>query len=241
MKNHSFLVFTLILFLISVTNQQTLDLTTYKTATFQAQNWQGLIGKKVECQNEGVLKNVVLRKSNNNYWFEYQCYSSVKKDSDYGDAIIKFSHGTSTYTLPSNQLSSKSLSVIKDLRFRCFVDYGLKSFYFAVENNKNLVTYTTCHGVKTSYQTPVNIETQRIALSNDNINTIDAMVNVLVGRQDKETTDVIGYPLMGFIIKVESNQFYILYSYGKLKNMAPVLDSYKAKFKQLRDNNDQKI
>ena len=241
MKNHSFLVFTLILFLISVTNQQTLDLTTYKTATFQAQNWQGLIGKKVECQNEGVLKNVVLRKSNNNYWFEYQCYSSVKKDSDYGDAIIKFSHGTSTYTLPSNQLSSKSLSVIKDLKFRCLVDYGLKSFYFAVENNQNLVTYTTCHGVKTSYQTPVNIETQRIALSNDNINTIDAMVNVLVGRQDKETTDVIGYPLMGFIIKVESNQFYILYSYGKLKNMAPVLDSYKAKFKQLRDNNDQKI
>jgi hypothetical protein len=224
-----------------VTDQQTLDLTTYKTATFQAQNWQGLIGKKVECQNEGVLKNVVLRKSNNNYWFEYQCYSSVKKDSDYGDAIIKFSHGTSTYTLPSNQLSSKSLSVIKDLRFRCFVDYGLKSFYFAVENNKNLVTYTTCHGVKTSYQTPVNIETQRVALSDDNINTIDAMVNVLVGRQDKETTDVIGYPLMGFIIKVESNQFYILYSYGKLKNMAPVLDSYKAKFKQLRDNNDQKI
>ena len=43
MKNHSFLVFTLILFLISVTDQQTLDLTTYKTATFQAQNWQGLI------------------------------------------------------------------------------------------------------------------------------------------------------------------------------------------------------
>jgi hypothetical protein len=241
MKNHSFLLITLILFFISASNQQTLDLTTHKTATFQAKSWKDLVGKKVECPNEGVLKNFVLKKSNNNYYYEYQCYSSVKKASDYGDAIIKFSNGVSTYRLDNKQVSSTSLNVIKDLRFRCSVDYGLKSFYFEIENNQNLVTYTYYHGVKTSYQTPVNVETQRVALNNNNINTIEAMVNVLVGRQDKETTDVIGYPLMGFIIKVESNQFYFLYSYGKLKNMAPVLDSYKAKFKQLRDNNDQKI
>lgn len=239
MKKHIYHLFTLIVFLISLSNQQILDLTKYKTATFKATTWKDLASKMVECPNEGVLKNFVLRKSGNDYWFEYQCYSSVKKASDYGDAIIKFSEGSSKSTLEGRKTSSSSLAIIKDIKFRCFVDYALKSFHINVGKN-NIVTFVSCHGIKTSFQTPVNVETVKVELNFININTIEPMVDVMVGKEDAETSDIIGYPLCGFKIKVESDKFYFVYSYGKLKNMAKVLDSYKAKFKQLRDNNDQK-
>ena len=39
---------------------------------------------------------------------------------------------------------------------------------------------------------------------------------------------------------VAGNTFYYTYAYAKLKNMKPVLDSYKQKFKDFRDKNDQK-
>ena len=91
--------------------------------------------------------------------------------------------------------------------------------------------------MKTSFQTKYEVQTEK---RTGNMNTLDPLKDIIIGRTDKETTDIIGYPLRGFKYNVEDNTFYFTYSYAKLRNMKPVLDSYKQRFKDLRDKNDQK-
>ena len=69
--------------------------------------------------------------------------------------------------------------------------------------------------------------------------TVNPLVNMIVGKTDRETNDVIGYPLRGFQFQYSSYTFSYKYSWGKLRNMKTVLDSYKNKAKQLRDSNNQ--
>ena len=56
---------------------------------FSSQSWDNIIGQEIRCPNEGVIKNFVLRKSNNEYYFDLQCYSSDKAGIDYGEPLGK--------------------------------------------------------------------------------------------------------------------------------------------------------
>ena len=235
MKNNIYLL--IILMTISLTEQQTLTLTSYSTPKYRVKtnSWQDLIGIQVECPNDGVFKNVKFRLENGYFWYEYQCYSSVSKETDYGAAIMKFSNEYHTENFYRGR-PTYHLNYLSGLRFGCSVDYALKSFILKTLGPQYVV-YITGHGMKTSYQTKYNIQTERRV---GNLKTLEPLKNILIGRTDKETNDVIGYPLRGFVYNVVSNTFYYTYAYAKLKNMKPVLDSYKQKFKDLRDKNDQK-
>ena len=227
----------IILMTISLTEQQTLTLTSYSTPRYRVRtnSWQDLIGIQVECPNDGVFKNVKFRLQNGYFWYEFQCYSSVSKETDYGAAIMKFSNEYYTYNYNKGR-ASKHLSYLNGFCFCSTVDYALKSFVLKTKGSE-YVAYITGHGMKTSFQTKYNLETVK---KTGNMNTLEPMNDILIGRTDQETTDVIGYPLRGFKYNVVGNTFYYTYSYAKLKNMKPVLDSYKQRFKDLRDKNDQK-
>ena len=228
----------IILMTISLTEQQTLALTSYSTPRYRVStnSWRDLINIQVECPNDGVFKNVRFKLQNGYFWYEFQCYSSVSKQTDYGAAIMKFSNEYYTYTFSKGNVSNKNLNYLSGVRFGCSVDYALKSFVLKTKGSQ-YVAYITGHGMKTSFQTKYNLETVK---KTGNMNTLEPMNDILIGRTDQETTDVIGYPLRGFKYNVVGNTFYYTYSYAKLKNMKPVLDSYKQRFKDLRDKNDQK-
>ena len=228
---------------ISLTEQQTLNLASYKTKKYRAKRntWLDLEGVRVECPNDGVFKNVKFKMESGYFWYEYQCYSSAKKETDYGAAIMKFSNEYYTYNFYRHKiflfpLTKISLSKLNGVRFGCSVDYALKSFELR-KNGLQYQAYITGHGMKTSFQTKYNIQTEK---RTGNMKTLSPLNNILIGRTEKETTDVIGYPLRGFMYNVVGNTFYFTYSYAKLKNMKPILDSYKQRFKDLRDKNDQK-
>ena len=87
-----------ILMTISLTEQQTLSLKSYSTLRYRivTNSWRDLINIQVECPNDGVFKNVKLRVENGYFWYDFQCYSSEKKETDYGAAIIKFSNAKLT-------------------------------------------------------------------------------------------------------------------------------------------------
>ena len=227
---------------ISLTEQQTLSLRTYKTQNYKIKknSWLDLKDIKVECPNDGVFKNVKLIVEKKTFRYEYQCYSSEKKETDYGAAIMKFSNEYFTNSFYKGSafsfLDSESLTKLNGVRFGCSVDYALKSFEIR-KKGRQYEAYITGHGMKTSFQTKYNIQTEK---RTGNMKTLKPLHNILIGRTDKETADIIGYPLRGFIYNVVGNTLYFTYSYAKLKNMKPVLDSYKQRFKDLRDKNDQK-
>ena len=226
-----------ILMTISLTEQQTLSLNTYETKKYRVvtNSWRDLIDVQVECPNDGVFKNVRLKVENGLFWYVFQCYSSEKKETDYGAAIMKFSNAYSTnhfYASPSD----KNLIYLTNIKFGDSVDYALKSFVIKKQGTDHFA-YLTGHGMKTFFQTKYEVQTEK---RTGNMNTLDPLNNILIGRTDKETADIIGYPLRGFKYNVKDNTFYFTYSYAKLRNMKPVLDSYKQRFKDLRDKNDQK-
>ena len=227
---------------ISLTEQQTLSLRKYYSPNYaiKKNSWLDLINIKVECPNDGVFKNVKLIVEKKTFRYEYECYSSVKKETDYGAAIMKFSNEYYTNTFYERPIfkfwDSESLTKLNGVRFGCSVDYALKSFEIR-KKGRRYEAYITGHGMKTSFQTKYEVQTGK---RTGNMNTLQPLHNILIGRTDKETADIIGYPLRGFIYNVVRNTFYFTYSYAKLKNMKPVLDSYKQRFKDLRDKNDQK-
>ena len=231
-----------ILMTISLTEQQTLSLKQYSTPKYMIKknSWLDLKGIKVECPNDGVFKNVKLRVKGLLFWYEYQCYSSEKKETDYGAAIMKFSNEYYTNSFYKGKkisaLDSGSLTKLNGVLFGCSVDYALKSFEIR-KIGRQYQAYITGHGMKTSFQTKYDVRTEK---RTGNMNTLQPLNNILIGRTEKETADIIGYPLRGFKYNVVGNTFYFTYSYAKLRNMKPVLDSYKKRFKDLRDKNDQK-
>lgn len=58
-----------------------LKVTTEKFSSFY-NYWYDLIGQEIKCPNDGVIKNFVLRKSGNQYYFDLQCYSSEQEGVD---------------------------------------------------------------------------------------------------------------------------------------------------------------
>ena len=224
------------LMIISLTEQQTLTLTDHRSPNIRVvyNSWMDLTNYKVECPNDGVFKNIRIKVDNKYFWYEYQCYSSVKKETDYGAAIMKFSNEYYTYSY-GNANFIRSFRYLNGIRIGCSVDYALKSFLLKLGSPFQVII--TGHGMKTSFQTKYEVETEK---RTGDMNSLRTLNNILIGRTDKETTDIIGYPLRGFMFNVKGNTLSFIYSYAKLRNMKPVLDSYKQRFKDFRDKNDQK-
>jgi len=237
--------------LFITTNEQKLDLRTYysdRVTVQQNRGWYDIHALEVTCPNEGILKNFVLRKENNQIFYEYQCYSSASPDEDYGEPIIKRVTLTTSYDGSYTQGLSPHLSYINGLSCDCWPDYGLHNFTILVYNagygNYNINRIALCHGIKSSYTSPMNIQTQP---KTGNAYSLDTFVDVLVGSTEQETDEIIGYPLRGFKYVVNYNRrnsnevtTYYVYSYAKLRNMKVVRDSYQQRFEELRKSNTQK-
>lgn len=236
--------------LFITTNEQKLDLRTYYSAKVTVQQnggWYDIHGLEVTCPNEGILKNFVLRKENNQIFYEFQCYSSVSPHEDYGEPIIKRVYLTTTYDGSYSQGISSHLSYINGLSCDCWPDYGLHNFTILVYNygyaKYNINRRILCHGIKSSYTSPMEIKTQSRTGS---AYSLDTFVDVLVGSTEQETDEVIGYPLRGFKYVVNYNYWntnevttYYVYSYAKLRNMKVVRDAYQQRFEELRKSNTQ--
>ena len=231
------------MFLFRILEQQKLDLNTYTTTKKQLKykSYRDLLDYQVECPNDGLMKNFVLRKDSSNYiWFEYQCYSYKKSDIVVGEPIFNdyvYFHRRKIGKTPSNN--------IKDLNnesIDCLVDWGLKSFRLYL--NSGYVSHEgKCLGLKITTATGISIKSNIVKAS---VNTLDGLIGVFVGSTAKETDTNIGYPLRGFKIVVEtindslSNaSVYILYSYSKLRNMEKAQKSYQDQMANFRNKNNQ--
>lgn len=236
--NHRLFLFILSIIFFLV-NLQTLTLKTYTTASFKAPDWRYLLNRTIECPNNGVFKYFVLRKASTSgyYYWEYQCYSSTSSSSDYGEPILKDIKYSNTFTHSISIYYPVHLVDLRGGTFCCAVDYGLNSFRFTTENRGfTIKSLYSCVGIKTSYLSKLDVQTSTY---NGGYLTVNPLVNMIVGKTDRETNDVIGYPLRGFQFQYNSGTFSYKYSWGKLRNMKTVLDSYKNKAKQLRDSNNQ--
>ena len=207
--------------------------------------WYDLIGQEIRCPNEGVMKNFVLRKSGNQYYFELQCYSSDKgeEEVDYGEPIVK--DATYSHTLDTNIYStSKDLSILNTFEMDCTPEYGLNGFklFQEYDYSRNLkhkkINY--CKPTKSYYVSKKNLQT---ASKKPTSNNLDCFVDILVGRTEAETDDTIGYPLRSFQFKIEgtstNRKCYYIYSYHKLKNMGKLRDQRHKQFADLRNKNTQ--
>jgi hypothetical protein len=129
----------------------------------------------------------------------------------------------------------------------CWPDYGLHNFTILVYSGGygkyNINRKAICHGIKSSYTSPMNLQTEErygYAYS------LDSFVDVLVGSTEKETDEIIGYPLRGFKYVIQYDRWtnnvvtYYVYSTAKLRNMKVVRDSYQKRFEELRKSNTQK-
>ena len=205
--------------------------------------WYDLLGQEIKCPNEGVMKNFVLRKANKEYYFELECYSSDKEEVDYGEPIIKVAtyHHTLETTLYN---TAKDLSTLNTFEMDCTPEYGLNSFKLYQEyDNFNRLKYKKinhCKPTKSSYVSKKNIKTAEKRATSNNL---DCFVDILVGRTEAETDDVIGYPLRSFQLKIEgtstNRKCYYIYSYHKLKNMGKFKDQRHKQFADLRNKNTQ--
>ena len=243
MKFGAFLQFLIIVLFFINTKTQKLDLETYYTDKFPLayNNYFDLLNVQVSCPGRGVLKNFILRKDDSNhFWYEYQCYSSLREEVDYGEPIIKGLTLISNHTLTYNSRIYGTLKYLNGIAVDCWVDYGLNSFKIFVNNG--LKSNTICKGTKPSFTTPMNVAT---ATNTCNANSIECLIDVRVGVTDEENDTVVGYPLRGFKYVVEKDYYsnsvraYYLFSYSKLRNMKIVRDTYQQKFEQLRNSNTQ--
>ena len=229
---------TLILTIFISSKSMKLDLTTYYSDKIPIRygTWYDLVNVKVACPNKGVMKNFVLLKvDNNNYQYKYECYSSLKEEADYGEAIIKQVMLSTKQEWNSNSIS-QYLTSLNNFPIDCWVDYGLNSFVLFLSNGIKREAF--CHGTKPSYSTTLSVETNRIPMKN--YLSIDPLVNLLVGRTEQETDDIVGYPLRSFKYMIDSRaNFYYVYAYAKLRNMEVVRKQYEKKFEELRNSNTQ--
>ena len=236
------LLFYLFLLFFSLTKEQKLTLTKYIGPKYKVKTgtWTDLLDVSVDCPNKGIFKNFILKKENGYFWYEYQCYSSVTENSDYGEPIIKVVR-FSSYNKIKTTLQSY-IQALNQYSLECDVDYGLNSFKLYI--SQGLIKRDTfCHGLKATYTSKTVIATTgNIAY----YGSMDGLTNILVGRTDTENDVDIGFPLRGFQYVVDSSKstyyptIYYLYSYSKLRNMAVVADAYKKKFQELRNANTQK-
>lgn len=230
---------TLILTILFSSKATKLDLTTYYSdkIPIKTGSWIDLLNVRIACPNRGVFKNFVLLKVDNNRYFQfkYQCYSSLKEEADYGESIIKQVRLSTQQEWTSNSYS-KTIKSLNTFPVDCWVDYGLNSFQLYLSNG--IKRETICHGTKPSYSTTLSVETDRVYI--EDYNSIDAMVNLLVGRTEEEDDDVVGYPLRSFKFMIDyGGNFYFVYAYAKLRNMEVVRKEYERKFEELRNSNTQ--
>lgn len=240
----SFHLFIISIILI-VTNEQKLDLNTYYSERRKiSAGWYDIASLVVECPNEGVLKNFVLRKENNELFYEYQCYSSLSPYIDYGEPIIKGLTLSTTFNGSYGRRFNNHLYYINGLSVECWADYGLHKFQILAYSQYGYINREAlCHGVKPSYTTTMSIKTQT---KTGNAYTLDPFFDVVVGSTEKENDVDIGFPLRGFKYEITTYynsdivSAYYIYSYAKLRNMKIVRDSYKQRFEELRNSNTQK-
>ena len=227
-----------LIFSIFISSKATkLDLTTYYSEKIPVKtgSWYDLLNYAIACPNRGVFKNLVLLKNNNYYQYKYQCYSSLKETADYGESIIKQVFLKTKQEWTSNYWSD-NLNSLNTFPIDCWVDYGLNSFVLFLSNG--IKRETVCHGTKPSYSTTLSVETQRVAIKN--YRSVDAMLNIMIGRTEEETDEVVGYPLRSFKYMVDNQgRFYFVYAYAKLRNMEVVRRQYEKKFEDLRNSNTQ--
>jgi hypothetical protein len=209
----------------------------FSSKKFSSQSWDNIIGQEIRCPNEGVIKNFVLRKSNNQYYFDLQCYSSDKVGIDYGEPIGK-SDNVAVSKEIYNAFSKTNPSSINSLEIDCTLELGLNGF--KIKNDKKLQGVAFCHPTKSSYISKKNIRTNNKRL---NAMNLDCFVDILVGRSETENEEVIGYPLRSFQFKVEGTSAiktcYYIYSYHKLKNMGKLKDQKLKQMEELRNQNTQ--
>ena len=239
-----FIEATLFLIIFSFVQGQKLNLTYHKSQVypFKTRSWTDLLNVVVECPNRGIIKNFILKKDSNSFWYEFYCYSAVELVNDYGEPIIKVLYGTN-YFNSENYIIQTNLRTLNGYTLQCSVDYGLNKFGLYQKGTK-LERNAYCHGLKTTYTSTLKYETPRKQCSTS---TFEALFDVVVGSQEQENDVDIGYPLRGFKYVVDSSRslynpsVYYIYSYSKLRNMKVVLDDYKKRFEVLRKNNDQQI
>lgn len=242
MEYNYYLFFILLSILFISTQQQKLNLKTYTTTHYpvQTESWLDLLNVEVKCPNYGVLKNFVLRRKDGYYWYEYKCYSSENQKIDYGEPIIKVLANTDKYKYGIN--IKRSINTLNGLPVKCALDYGINSFKMTSDKNGVIQRDLLCYGLKSIYSSGFTHETIR---KNGDTYTIDALVDVLVGSNEYENDEVIGFPLRGFeyIVDVSSSQayptVYLKYGYSKLRNMGTVRNNYKSRFESLRKSNTQ--
>ena len=229
-----------IIFIYSKEQKLSLETYTTKKYKFYYNSYYDLFNVQVECPNMGVMKNFVLRRDTYSFWYEFQCYSSLSEEVDYGEPIIKGLTLTTSREWQANYINSE-INYLNNYPVDCWVDYALNSFALYFSNG--LKRLTSCKGIKPSFTSQVNVKT--VSKTCD-YRTFDCLFDIKVGRTDEENDVDIGYPLRGFKYIVDSSRnnyyptVYILYSYSKLRNMQIVKDSYKQRFEQLRNSNTQK-
>ena len=242
MKSSSFFFFFILLVIINQSNQQYLSLTSDRTIGYPLKTgtWKDLLGVVVECKNGGILKNFVLRKNTTHLWYEFNCYSSDPNCQNEGEAIIKGLTLYSTYRYTIN--IQENIRTLNGYPVECWVDYGLMSFMLYNDNGV-LRREAVCHGLKSKFSTPVNIQTGKVtALAT----RIDGLVDIVVGSTAKEDNENIAYPLRGFKYNIDvssSNEkptVSYIYAYSILRNMKMVKQNAAAEFERLRSSNTQK-
>ena len=230
----------LILF-INNSNQQYLSLNTYKTQDYPivTGTWRDILGVQVECPHGGLLKNFVLRKNSEKFWYEFQCYSSLEDASDEGEPIIK---GLTLYSTYRYSITiQNNIRTLDQYPVECWVDYGLMSFLL-YNDNGILRREAVCHGVKPS-TTVINVKTGYVkALAT----TIDGLVGITVGSTATEDDEHVGYPLRGFKYNIdvssskEKPKVSYIYAYSVLRNMKKVKEASIQALENLKNGNTQK-
>jgi len=217
------------------------------------EKFTSLIGPTISCPNDGVIKNFVLRKSDEGYYFELECYSSDKEDVDYGEPIVKCATYSATNTLTLKGSNEVYFSHIASFEMDCTPEYGLNGFNITLwkEGYSNLILQKVnfCKPTKSSYVSKKELKTE---VKQADYLSLDCYVDILVGSTDEENEDNIGFPLRSFQFKYEVKEVnkysffkqytircYYIYSTSKLKNMGKLKDERLKQFAELRNKNTQ--
>ena len=217
------------------------------------EKFTSLIGPTISCPNDGVIKNFVLRKSDEGYYFELECYSSDKEDVDYGEPIVKCATYSDTNTLTLKGSNGVYFSHIASFEMDCTPEYGLNGFNITLwrlgYSDLVLQKVSLCKPTKSSYVSKKELVTQ--VKQADSL-SLDCYVDILVGSTDEENEDNIGFPLRSFQFKYEVKEVkyslfntkktikcYYIYSTSKLKNMGKLKDERLKQFAELRNKNTQ--
>ena len=220
MKVNNFMFLLIIIIFVNYSSQNYLKLTTHKTQNFRIQydSWQDLIGKKVECPNRGVLKNFIIKTSGNQFWYEYQCYSSTNNGVDEGEPIIKDSVYTHHYRYSAS--FNNDIYQYNKLPISCEVDYGLNAFQMNRETTKVLRLDFNCKGLKPHTTTKIEIRSPTKCYCN---NSLKSLADIRVGPTNGETNTNIAYVLRGFKFDMYSSYCgktaRFLYGYSIIRDM----------------------